>query len=129
MVLWKNIKEAGTANQFKMEEKNMKNQYILFVYFILLTFTSELWDRDFNFSFQRSQRIIGFDENRGPGMETFILVYVNRCYGDFSVDCQSQSPTVSPQIKTPGYFLTLIDSSLHALLYEILQHCFDIKMK
>lgn len=74
LVLWKKIKEAGSANQFKKEEKNMKNQYILFVQFILLTFTSGLLEICFNFTFLRSQCSIGLDENTGPGIEMFMLI-------------------------------------------------------
>lgn len=52
----------------------MKNQYILFVQFILLTFTSGLLEICFNFTFLKSQCSIGLDENTGPGIEMFMLI-------------------------------------------------------
>lgn len=74
LVLWKNIKEPGSANKFKMEEKNMKKKNLKKIYFILLTFTSGLWEIHFNFTFPRSQCVIGLDENKGPAMGMFMLI-------------------------------------------------------
>ena len=52
-MFWKKSKEAGTADQFKREQKNMKIQFILLVQFILLTFTSVLLEINFNLTISK----------------------------------------------------------------------------